>query len=100
MPWLRRWSDDGHFSGADWVTQTHRLYQLKEGFLCVSLLWNQITCACSDIAPGKMFVQFFHVVKTRGESIAKATREWSEDRVSFEGSLGAWLGFTGFIYMC
>ena len=39
-----------------------------------------------------MFVQFFRVVKTRGESIAKATRECSEDKVSFEeGSLGAGL---------
>lgn len=55
---------------------------------------------CLDIAPGKMFVQFFGVVKTRGESIAKATRECSEDKVSFEeSSLGAgWVSQPSFTY--
>lgn len=98
--WLRRRSDDGHFNRADWVKQTHRLYQLKDGFLCMGLLWNQIMCACSDIAPGKMFVQFFRVVKTLGESIAEVTRECSEDRLSFEeSSLGAgWVSQASFTY--
>lgn len=73
-------------------------YQLKKGSLCMSLLWNQIICMRSGIAPGKMFVQFFHVVKTQGESIAKASRECSEDKVSFEeSSLGAgWVSQASF----
>lgn len=45
-----------------------------------------------------MFVQFFSVVKTRGEGIAKATRECSEDKVFFEeSSLGAgWVSQASF----
>lgn len=64
------------------------------------LLWNQIAHVCSDIAAGKMFVQFFRVVKTQGESIAKATRDCSEDKVSFEeSSLGAgWVSQASFTY--
>lgn len=44
MQWLKRWSDKGHFNRADCVKRTCRLCQLKEGFLCVCLLWNQIAC--------------------------------------------------------
>lgn len=47
-----------------------------------------------------MFVQFFRVVKTQGESIAKATRDCSEDKVSFEeSSLGSgWVSQASFTY--
>lgn len=45
-------------------------------------------------------MQFFHVVKTLGERITKATRDCSQDNVSFEeSSLGAgWVSQASFTY--
>lgn len=102
MQWLKRWSDKGHFNSADCVKGTLRLCKLKEGFLCMCLLWNQISCVyvLRYCPTNDVYGQFFRVVKTEGRALLKLLGNVQKARFPLRKQLRCWLGFTGFICRC
>lgn len=69
-------------------------------FVCVCCGTKYRVCICLDIAPQKMFVQFFSVVKTEGRALLKLLGNVQKTRFPLRKQLRCWLGFTGFICIC